>query len=85
MEDKVNQVWVGLGNVAGKGSKNVARGIQKRLELVTREGTKISGITVNSGAGTPESLLRELELLEIMEPSASESVSMHAGRFLCNG
>ena len=50
-------MWVGLGNVAGKGSKQVARGIQKRLELVTREGTKISGIMVDSGAGTPESLL----------------------------
>ena len=62
---------MGLGNVAGKGSKNVARGIQKRLELVTCEGTKISRITVGSGAGTLESLLRELELLEIMEPSAS--------------
>ena len=38
---------------------------------MTREGRKISGITVDSGAGTPEFLLRELKLLEIMEPSAS--------------
>ena len=32
VQDKVKQVWVRLGNVAGKGSKQVARGIQKQLQ-----------------------------------------------------
>ena len=48
------------------------------LQLVTCKGTKISEITVDSGAGTPESLLRELELLQIIEPSASaQSCGLH--------
>ena len=54
--DKIEQLFLGLGAVGGKASKDVAKGIKERLELIGRQGKQLGGCTVDSGAGTPESL-----------------------------
>ena len=53
---KIEQLFLGLGAVGGKSSKDVAKGIKERLELMGRHGKQPGGSTVDSGAGTPESL-----------------------------
>jgi len=65
-EEKVIQVWAGLTSVGGKGSSQVAQSTKKRIELFCGGPiSKIDGLCVDSGCGTPESLGAELQKLDL--------------------
>ena len=78
-QNKAEQIWAGCTNVDGKLSAHVANGTRQRMRLFFKsENQRLDSIYVGSGQGTPESLSKCLQRLNLLSQFfCADSCGLH--------